>query len=191
MDLHNTNFSSKLISTNLVLRKLTDEDANDLYSIYSNEESAKFDDWNPMENLNEAKELIDKSITNFNNKSELRYGIVDLLRGKFVGSCGAFAFDEWNKKCMIFYQIHHDERNKGYATTAIEILIKYIFNELAANRIEAYITPGNDASVRVLEKNGFIKEGILREMEFYKDRFWDGIVMAILRKNYDKFITEE
>lgn len=35
-----------------------------------------------------------------------------------------------------------------------------------------------------LEKNGFRKEGLLRDIEFYKGRFWDGIVMAMLSKDY-------
>ena len=87
---------------------------------------------------------------------------------------------------MIYYQVHHNERNKGFATNAIKLLVKFIFEELCANRIEAYVTPGNTTSVRVLEKNGFQNEGILREMEYYKDRFWDGIVMGMIRKDFEE-----
>ena len=189
MNIMKIDFPSKLSNMNVVLRKLKNKDKNAIFSIYSNEESAKLDDWIPMKTLDEAEKLINQSIQNFNNKSEFRYGIEDLSRKKLIGSCGVFRLDECNRKCMVFFQVHKDERNKGYATNAMGLIIKYIFNELNINRIEAYITPGNNASIRVLEKNGFIQEGILREIEFYKDKFWDGIVMAMIRKDHEKLFT--
>jgi [ribosomal protein S5]-alanine N-acetyltransferase len=52
------------------------------------------------------------------------------------------------------------------------------------NRIEATITPGNDGSVRVLKKLNFKQEGIVRERDFIKGKLEDGIIMALLKKDY-------
>jgi len=178
-------FPKKLESKKIRLRKLKPEDTPVIYEIYSNEDSAKLDDWIPYTKIEEAKALINKANKDYINKSELRYGIEDVTRNILVGSCGIFGFDEWNEKCMLYYLTHHNERNMGYASEAVQLLVRYAFEELKANRIEAYITPGNDSSIRVLEKNGFTNEGLLRQMEFYKGQFWDGIVMAILKRDYE------
>lgn len=185
MKLDEIKFPEKIESKKIRLRKLKLEDISVIYDIYSNEDSSKLDDWIPYTKIEEAEALINKSNKDFINKSELRYGIEDVTRNILVGSCGIFGFDEWNKKCMLYYQIHHNERNKGYASEAVKLLVRYAFYDLKSNRIEAYITPGNDSSIRVLEKNGFINEGLLRQMEFYKGQFWDGIVMAILKRDYE------
>jgi len=179
-------FPKTLSSKRLLLRTLTDEDKGSIFEIYSDEETAKYDDWIPMKKVAQAQRLIDNSNKYFNEKSLLRYGIVLKESNMLIGSCALFDFDEWNKKCSIFYQINRNYWNKGYASEAIKLLVKFAFEELHTNRIEAFITPGNDASQKVLEKNGFIREGLMREMEFYKDKFWDGIVMGMLKKDYER-----
>ena len=186
MKINETDFPPELSDDRIILRKLTDEDKKAVFEIYSDEESSKLDDWVPFKTVEEAEALIAQSRKSFIDNSEFRFGIEDAARRSLVGSCGIFGFDEWNRKCMIFYQIHHNEHNKGYATDAVRLLVYFIFEKLHANRIEAFVTPGNTASVRVLEKNGFKNEGILREMEFYKDKFWDGISMGMIRKDYDE-----
>lgn len=186
MELNKINFPETITSNRVVLRKLLPGDKTSLFEIYSNKEAAELDDWIPFTLIKEAETMIEESNNDFKCKTQLRYGIVDVERKILVGSCGIFGLDEWNKKCMIFYQVHHDEYNKGYASDSVKMLVDYIFNELKANRIEAYITPGNIASIRVLEKNGFIYEGLHREVEFYKGQFWDGILMAILSRDYFK-----
>jgi ribosomal-protein-alanine N-acetyltransferase len=176
----------RIISEHLILRLLVPEDKETLFELYSNEESSRLDDWIPMKDSIEAKNMINESHRKFDSKSEIRYGIEEVSSGKLVGSCGIFAIDEWNRKCMVYYQIHHNEWNKGYASGAVKMLIDYIFNKLNCNRIEAYITPGNVGSIKALEKNGFVNEGLHREMEYYKGQFWDGIIMAMLKSDFDQ-----
>lgn len=177
-------FPEKIESDKVQLRKLITEDSKSIFRIYSHKESAIYDDWIPMKSITEAEKLILKAIKSYDSKTELRYGIIDQESEELIGSCGIFSFDEWNRKCMFYYQVRHDKRNRGFASEAIRLMTKYSFDELGVNRIEAYITPGNDPSLRVLEKNGFHREGLLREMEFYKNKFWNGIVMGMLKSDY-------
>ena len=187
MDLKSIEFPKLLESTRLRLRPLEERDREALFAIYSDEQSAALDDWVPFTSVAEADALIRSAQEKAATKEELRLGIETTHNGRLVGSCGLFGFDEWNSKCMLYYQVCLQERNNGYATEAVAALIDYAFGPLGANRVEAYITPGNDASIRVLEKCGFANEGLLREMEFYKGRFWDGIAMAKLRRDHDTF----
>ena len=61
------------------------------------------------------------------------------------------------------YKIDEHENNKGYATEAIARCVRYAFSELKLHRIEANIIPKNLASIRVVEKLGFVNEGLSKK----------------------------
>lgn len=63
-------------------------------------------------------------------------------------------------------------------------MVRYGFENMQLNRIEATITPGNDPSIKVLNKMNFIQEGIVRERDLIKGKLEDGIIMAILKREY-------
>lgn len=190
MNIKELTFPKQLKSNRLILRPIKKGDESDLMEIYSDEKSSLLDDWKPWNSIEQASVLINNSAKNYKNKECLHFGIIEKDTNKLIGCCGLFEFDDWNRKCMIFYQINRAHWNKGFATEAIEPIVKFAFEKIKINRVEAYITPGNIASELVLKKNGFIKEGLMREMEFYKDRFWDGIIMAMLKRDYAKLRKE-
>jgi len=86
---------------------------------------------------------------------------------------------------MIGYVLMRSEWNKGYATEVVKALVTFGFEMMNLNRIEAFVTPGNDASIRVLKKSGFLEEGIVRERDLIKGKLEDGVILAILRRDYD------
>lgn len=55
------------------------------------------------------------------------------------------------------------------------------------NRIEAFIGPKNQASIKLINKLNFVKEGHLREHYSENNRIEDSIVYSLLRKEYEKF----
>lgn len=68
----------------------------------------------------------------------------------------------WGAFCSAFlgYKLDKDFVNKGYMSMAVELLTNYAFEELGLHRIEANVMPKNKASLRVLEKNQFVNEGL-------------------------------
>lgn len=68
----------------------------------------------------------------------------------------------WGAFCSAFlgYKSDEEAQNKGYMTIAVGLLTDYAFHELHLHRIEANVMPRNQASLRVLEKNHFVNEGI-------------------------------
>ncbi len=62
--------------------------------------------------------------------------------------------------------------------------MKFGFEVMNFNRIEATVTLGNEASVKALKKANFVQEGIFRERTIMKGEFVDDIVLAILKKDY-------
>lgn len=68
----------------------------------------------------------------------------------------------WGAFCSAFLGYKLDEQfiNRGYMSDAISRIVTYAFHELRLHRIEANVMPRNKASLRVLEKNHFVNEGI-------------------------------
>ncbi|WP_211654149.1 GNAT family N-acetyltransferase [Planococcus alpniumensis] len=73
---------------------------------------------------------------------------------------------------------------KGYGTEAIELVLKFVFNELKLNRLQLEVFSHNERGIRAYEKNGFKREGVLREALHYNGMFSDEIIMAIIRRDY-------
>ena len=64
------------------------------------------------------------------------------------------------KSCYLSYKIAQDCQGKGYATEAVGEVINFAFKILQLHRIESYVMPRNAKSLRVMEKLGFMPEGL-------------------------------
>ncbi|MDC1259516.1 GNAT family N-acetyltransferase [Flavobacteriaceae bacterium] len=73
----------------------------------------------------------------------------------------------WNKKykrAEVWYKIHSDYWNKGYATESLKAIINFGFETLKLHRMEAGCAVDNKGSFTVLEKAGMVREGRLRQV---------------------------
>ena len=80
------------------------------------------------------------------------------------------------------YQLY-DERHAGhgYTTEAVQLLVDYLYATKKQHRIHLVIVPGNEASVRIAEKCGFVLEGTVRGAFFNAGRNHDVFLYSLLR----------
>ena len=78
------------------------------------------------------------------------------------------------------------ERNKGYATEAVKLLVDYLFSTHNIARIQATTHVMNKPAQRVLEKCGFAKEGKLRKALFTGGKFADVFIYGITREKWKR-----
>ncbi|ARU59941.1 alanine acetyltransferase [Tumebacillus avium] len=86
--------------------------------------------------------------------------------------------------CFIGYYLDQHQNGKGYTSEAVRQTVEYGFQELNLHRIEAGVMPHNLGSIRVLEKAGFVKEGIARQNVLINGKWEDHQVLAIINENY-------
>jgi len=86
------------------------------------------------------------------------------------------------KKTMaeIAYHFAYDSWGKGAATETVGKVTEFGLNQLGLKRIQGLVHINNEASVRVLEKNGYVQEGILHHYPFGRE-FHDTVMLAIVR----------
>jgi ribosomal-protein-alanine N-acetyltransferase len=88
------------------------------------------------------------------------------------------------QSCLVGYKLDLCHNGKGYMSEAVSLAIKYAFEELKLHRIEAGVMPSNPSSMRVLEKAGFIKEGLARKNVMVNGKWEDHQMLAIIAEDY-------
>ena len=107
--------------------------------------------------------------------------------GAVIGDVVHFQAKRYSTAREIGWTIHDPEnRNRGYATEAVTALIDYLFKSFPVNRIECSTATQNDASIRLAEKCGLIREGILRGLVFVGGVYVDDMVLSILRSDWEQ-----
>ncbi|TET07613.1 MAG: N-acetyltransferase [Candidatus Thorarchaeota archaeon] len=101
------------------------------------------------------------------------------IASHFITKYGGFASIQ-----EIGYAMIPNERGKGYTTEVVGILVDYLFLLKDIQRIQALINEENTPSKRVLEKNGFEKEGILRRLGFMIGKHVDATLYSIIRESW-------
>ncbi|GAA0773746.1 GNAT family N-acetyltransferase [Clostridium subterminale] len=174
----------ELESERLIFREVNSEDVEEVFKIYSDPEVAKYDWFTPINTKDDALSIINCYKKEFENKEEITWGMARKNDNKIIGYCNLGSFDDDSIRSEIGYGFNRDEWNKGYATEAIKVLVKFGFDVMNFHRIEATVTLGNDASIKALKKANFIQEGIFRERTVMKGEFVDDVILAILKKDY-------
>ena len=155
------------------------------YSVYP--ELYKYLEFSPFQSLKESETYLQKLV----EKSEMpfaQYWFTKLNKnGKIIRSFGMHSLDVYRKSVEIGYGISPNYWGKGYFNEVLKTATEYIFNDLDLRRIVARTAVLNNASIRGLEKLGFLKEGIMRE--YYRDvdgKWFDAILMAKINKDSEK-----
>jgi len=105
---------------------------------------------------------------------------------KIIGNCAIHNIDPKNRKCTCGITIGEKEyQNKGYGTEAMEMLVEYCFNTLNMNRIELTVYDYNIRAYKSYQKVGFVEEGRKRQARYHNGKYYDEIIMSILREDWE------
>jgi len=104
-----------------------------------------------------------------------------------VGQTAFFRLD-WVSRATVFYLAILDAESwhKGYGLEATRLMVDYAFATLNLHRIQLHVFAENLPAIKIYQKVGFIKEGVLREAMFHHDRYCDFWVMGLLREDWLK-----
>ena len=99
------------------------------------------------------------------------------------GTIGIKDIDYVNKKAIIGYWIGTQYQGKGIATECIKLVVNYAFDILELEEISAYVFPDNNPSIRVLEKNRFVKTSEVNEYHPLSHRYRNSLIYILNNKN--------
>ena len=100
-----------------------------------------------------------------------------------IGTIGLTDIDYKNQRAELTIIIGEKEYwGKGLGEEALNLLVKFAFNEMNLRKIKALVFSDNDKAIKLYEKCGFVKEGVLKEEIFKDGKFKDFVVMSIFRE---------
>ena len=155
---------------------------SDLFELFGDENVTKYYNVETLTKEKEAQQILDWFKSIFQDKSGIRWGITLKGHKNIIGTIGYNSYTKGHR-ANLGYDLQKVHWNNGYIKEAIAEVLKYGFNQLGINRIEAEIIPGNIYSEKALLSLGFKKEGILRDWMLWNDKHYDMIMYSLLRKD--------
>ena len=167
----------------LDLIEIKQQHLGDLFKLFGNSAVTRFYNVVTLTEEHEAQKFIDHFHSRFVQKAAIRWGIALKGHEDIMGTVGFNNFTQ-HHRANIGYDLLPSQWNKGYTTEALLAIIRFGFNRLDINRIEAEVMQGNTSSERVLEKLGFLKEGVLRDWMYWNDQHYDMTMFSLLRSDF-------
>ncbi len=145
------------------LRYFLESDSADLYEYLSKEDIYEYEPGAPITRIEATRIAQDRA----NGKNFI--AVIDRQTTKLIGHFSFFQSEpEYAKAFELGFIFNPLFQGKGYATEAGKAFIEYCFNVLKAHRITANCNPDNEKSWKLLERLGFVREGLLIKNIYFK-----------------------
>lgn len=170
----------------LILRAIKETDFEDLYDLYSNEKVYQYRPGVARKTEEAVQKLILKCNAEYEQKEAAYFAVcMNGAPDTVVAVAEIFGIDRRLEMVNIGYSVREVFWGNGIATEIVRLLLRYLFNEIEVNRVQAHAMPENEPSNKVLQKSGMIKEGLIRQGALWNGK---GIVdvnqYAILKQDY-------
>lgn len=110
----------------------------------------------------------------------LAWKMVEAASGQAVGVVAVYFYKPEHNKAEIGFWLLPTFWDKGYASEALQIVIRYWKIEKDLHRLEAFVEEGNTGSGNVLERAGFVYEGTMRDCEIKGGRYISLLVYSLI-----------
>lgn len=159
-------------------------DADVLFEVWSAPEVTEFLLLDPFVSVDEAKAMIGLLAGLPESDGGRRWTMREKASGRIMGTLGFHNVKREHRRAEIGYEMAQVFWGKGLMSEAMGPLLAYCFELEDMNRIEAFVTAGNERSCQVLRRAGFSEEGTLRQYEFGRGRFMDQVIFSLLRSEW-------
>jgi len=173
----------RLETKRLILREPTLPDAEDVFVFRSDPIVQRFNS-EPMTDVSQAEELITNHHAKYLRTDGILWGIT--LKGKdtVIGSVG-FSRRSNHNRAMLGYDLAHEYWGQGIGSESVQEVIRFGFERMGLNRIEAETIEDNHESRKMLDKLGFVCEGIRRGYSLEDDGKYHGsAIYGLLKSEY-------
>jgi ribosomal-protein-serine acetyltransferase len=116
----------------------------------------------------------------FDERTDFEFAIIGDA-DRFLGGIGLNNIDPLNPRANLGYWVRAGETGKGVATAATKLLVEWAFANTPLVRLEVVVSVDNAASLRVAEKAGAVREGVLRSRLLLHGKMHDAVMLAIVK----------
>ncbi|MFC4558293.1 GNAT family N-acetyltransferase [Virgibacillus kekensis] len=175
----------ELYTKNYLLRGLIVDDAAELFLFMQDTETMKYITPTPVKSERAMKEEVQRQLEKYELQKEIPWVILNKENGELIGKFSYHKLHMWHRKAEMGVVIRKEYQRSGVMTEIMPEVLRFGFQTLNLNRIVGDIFAENRGSERLLEKHGFIKEGVLRQTDFDGERYHDTVVFSLLKPEYE------
>ena len=125
------------------------------------------------------------------DKTKINFSIVDVETDKLIGMTGLLNITPVHGHAQLYITIGEKEYwGKKLADEVISAVLEYGFIEVNLRKIYLYTIPSNERGRKVYERNGFVKEGVLKEHYFCVGAYQDLCVHAVMKEKWLKTVNK-
>ncbi|HEX5503278.1 MAG TPA: GNAT family protein [Thermomicrobiales bacterium] len=169
-----------LETARLALRTLRLDDAADLFAYARDPEVARYTSWPAHRTIADAEAFLEWVVPRYGTPAGLTWGIVRRGDDRLIGTIGLGDWQPQHARAELMFALARPHWGRGYMPEAARAVLAFGFTALGLNRIQGMCVVENAASARVMEKVGLRYEGTLREYTYFKGKYDDLKVYAIL-----------
>ena len=177
---------TKIIDTErCILRRIVPDDYQMMYENWAKyEEVCRYFPFNPVTDMEIYKEKVHKWADNYESDTYFHWVIEWKENHDLIGTINLGNVEESCFMSDTCYMLSPQYWGQGIMTEVLQAVLKYAFDEIELNRVQAEVFDGNVASVHVLTKCGMRFEGIARQKYYKKDTFIDTAQYAVLKSDF-------
>ncbi|MBN1583272.1 MAG: GNAT family N-acetyltransferase [Anaerolineae bacterium] len=175
----------KLETERLILREFQEHDWPAILAYQSDPRYLRYYEWTDR-TPEAAQAFVRMFLAQQQAQPRIKFQLAVTLRanGQLIGNCGIRLDSIEAHEGDIGYELDPGHWGRGYATEAARAVVQFGFDELKLHRIWSWCVADNAGSARVLTKLGMRQEGRLRDKDYYKGRWWDRLLFAILEDEW-------
>jgi ribosomal-protein-alanine N-acetyltransferase len=143
----------------LRLRLFERRDVDGLHACFGDSEAMRYWNFPACQNRTETTRWVKILARATSPHSYQAWAIAEKRGDRCIGMVNYHHREAHNRRLEIGYILAPSHQRQGLMTEALQALIAYCFDELRTHRIEAMISPDNRASIRLVERLGFQREG--------------------------------
>ena len=171
----------------LILRRFTQDDAPAMYANWASDPVVtEFMTWPPHASVDVSRQVLDMWVGSYAKPDSYQWAIELKSLGEPIGSLGVVRLNENIDECELGWCIGSCWWGQGIMPEAASAVVRYLFEEVGANRIAARHAVENEKSGRVMQKIGMVKEGVLRQSDRSNRGISDCVQYSILASEYQQ-----
>ena len=168
-----------------ILKEIEEKHSNHFISLFSDEDIMKYSGTEVYDPEKQVEFYFKKVKLMYKEKKGIRWAIINKESEAFIGDIGLYNIDFYSNNTEIGYTIEKNFWRKGVASECIKAIENFAFETLDINRIIAMIDCNNISSIKLSEKLGFHRDGILREHYYNKskDKYINICVYSLIKSD--------
>ncbi len=166
------------------LRALRADDVPALFALQSDPVGMRHWSYPALTHVEQAQEVFERNERCARAGDCCPWAITLTGDDALIGTCTLFALDRNHRRALLGYALRREHWGNGYAQEALRLALGFAFGPLRLHRVEADVDPRNTASLRLLERLGFAREGLQRERYFVAGEVQDSALYALLAREF-------